>query len=74
MRVVKVCQHCKNLIIKPTEACGFCGYQQKSHGRAFVIFIVLLMVIVLVISVVGMRNLGKMPDQQTVHPVSNRSK
>lgn len=73
MRVIKVCQHCKNLNIKPTATCGFCGYRHKSQGSAFVLFIVLLMVIVLVISVVGMRNLGKMPDEQTAQPASSQS-
>jgi hypothetical protein len=56
MEVISVCHNCKNLLVKTREPCRFCGYKSKNHGSAFVTFIIILMVLILVLTIVGMRN------------------
>lgn len=65
MEVVAICENCKNLILKSMEPCRFCGFKRKDYGSAFVVFIVILMVLVLILTIFGMRNF-KHPDEN--HP------
>ncbi|ONG37608.1 hypothetical protein BKE30_14150 [Alkanindiges hydrocarboniclasticus] len=61
MEVVSICENCKNLMLKSMEPCRFCGFKRKNYGSAFVIFIVILMVLVLALTIFGMRNF-EVPD------------
>ncbi len=64
MEVVAICENCKNLMLKSMEPCRFCGFKRKDYGSAFVVFIVILMVLVLVLTIFGMRSFKHPDDNQ----------
>ena len=67
MEVVSICENCKNLMLKSMEPCRFCGFKRKDYGSAFVVFIVILMVLVLVLTIFGMRSFKHPDDNQSAN-------